>query len=812
VVSVKKMKKLFVFVLLLVLLSSPVHAVIEEGSLKVFAVTEGGDRAMSANLILEIEPGTGRVWSHVEPLIGTATQTTEKLSVQVARNYSDKIDRHDYKFSIDSEASIVDGPSAGAAMGLLVISMMTDRQLPENVAITGTITKDGGVGAVGGVFKKSEEAAKIGIELFMIPVGEGKQIVNIGGSIQSINLIDYAQENWGMKIVEVGNIDDVLTYAFSDIEAIVVDVGEPEPEFVPAGISVAEHLQPMKTLTGKYIQSAELSIEEARTSLETTLLNEPGLIDAMLSSLNNSEKTLQKSRLLFEQNYLYSAANYSFLAIVDSSLVKDLSSNPSLLEPNSTLFSVRLLELEKDISGLKKKLNAFTPIDYLEWHIAAKERLSWAEEKVNKLTEEKTIVVTIGGEEAVVTAVEDLRDYEFAVAWLEAANDFYELTANSEKMVRPQDFFAESIDTLIINAENGLATLSGDETGDAKRRVDAAKLEKANNWYAAAGFDAATALAIVNADNFVQNGDLDELHSTLLEKIEKIETRISESEYSPVWVQLYLDHAKYYNEGAVFYREEGQIIKATEMVKSGLHLAFLSESLLDISFSAYDYYYRIPSTSYISIQNNTFEGGFSSLDEYFYSVLVVLTLLLLILLVVLFGVLQRLKREQRKSLSYQIHFIERALVRLKRQFEKHRISKVQYEHLRSQYQRQLNYLRVEEGAISHSLIEIDKLRCILYGFEHALRDLEKLRRKGKITEKDYGASKSHYVKQIKKIEQQVELEKEKLKEEKQEAEKTDVVSKIKKQEKKQAPPKSKPKKPAKKPSTRTNSKKQESKS
>ncbi|HZX34190.1 MAG TPA: S16 family serine protease, partial [archaeon] len=164
-------KTFFALFLFLALVSSTALAVTEQGSMKIYAVTTEG-QGLVATLSIEIEPGTGKIWSAVTPLVGTTTQNAERTAVNVAKKFSSEVSAHDYKFTISSNASIVEGPSAGAAMTLLLVSMLSDRQPPSNVSITGTINEDGSIGAVGGVFEKVREAGKTGVKLFLIPKGE----------------------------------------------------------------------------------------------------------------------------------------------------------------------------------------------------------------------------------------------------------------------------------------------------------------------------------------------------------------------------------------------------------------------------------------------------------------------------------------------------------------------------------------------------------------------------------------------------------------------------------------------------------------
>ena len=135
----------------LLLFSASGFAVIDEGTLKIYAVTTDGE-GLVATLHLELEPGEGKIWSAGTPLVRTSTQNAERMAVQVAREFYPKVDSYDYKYTIDSPASVVDGPSAGAAMALLTVSSLLDRRVPANVSITGTIREDGRIGPVGGVF------------------------------------------------------------------------------------------------------------------------------------------------------------------------------------------------------------------------------------------------------------------------------------------------------------------------------------------------------------------------------------------------------------------------------------------------------------------------------------------------------------------------------------------------------------------------------------------------------------------------------------------------------------------------------------
>ncbi|MEM4256897.1 MAG: S16 family serine protease, partial [Candidatus Diapherotrites archaeon] len=282
---------------ILLFISFNAFAVLKTGSTPIYAVTTEG-QGLVATLHLEIEKGQGKIWTNVSPLVGTSTQNAEITAVNVAKKYFKDVDNYDYKFSIKSSASVVDGPSAGAAMALLVISMLTDKELPKNVSISGTITQNGQIGPVGGIYEKAKEASKTGIKLFMIPKGEAIQTKKDNG-IGSVNLIEYAPKEWGMKVVEVKNIDEALKLAYSDIEKIDVNtnVDKAIPEFIPQKIQLQKETSDFKLLVTNYIKKAKEQVKEARLAISSSLIDDPELVFALQQTVNESESMIQKAEI-----------------------------------------------------------------------------------------------------------------------------------------------------------------------------------------------------------------------------------------------------------------------------------------------------------------------------------------------------------------------------------------------------------------------------------------------------------------------------------------------------------------------------------
>ncbi|MBB6625384.1 ATP-dependent protease, Lon family [Clostridium gasigenes] len=70
----------------------------------------------------------------------------------------------------------IDGPSAGAAITVCIISALLEKPIRQDIAITGEISLRGNIKPVGGIFEKIYGARRKGIELVAIPKANEKEI------------------------------------------------------------------------------------------------------------------------------------------------------------------------------------------------------------------------------------------------------------------------------------------------------------------------------------------------------------------------------------------------------------------------------------------------------------------------------------------------------------------------------------------------------------------------------------------------------------------------------------------------------------
>jgi len=95
----------------------------------------------------------------------------------------------------------IDGPSAGTAILSAIISAITGRKVRQDVAVTGEISIQGQVKAVGGVFEKAYGAKQAGITTLIIPQENQK---------------DLAQGHLGLDIRAVDTVEEAIAILFED--------------------------------------------------------------------------------------------------------------------------------------------------------------------------------------------------------------------------------------------------------------------------------------------------------------------------------------------------------------------------------------------------------------------------------------------------------------------------------------------------------------------------------------------------------------------------------------------------------------------
>ncbi len=137
-----------------------------------------------------------------------------KESVRAAVSYIRKISRNlkidpyfyskkDIHVHAPEGAVPKDGPSAGITIATALISALSEKAVPQNIAMTGEITLRGRVLPIGGLREKLTAAARAGIKRVFIPADNIKDLEDVPGSVLT-----------EIKVIPVHDMDEVIAEIF----------------------------------------------------------------------------------------------------------------------------------------------------------------------------------------------------------------------------------------------------------------------------------------------------------------------------------------------------------------------------------------------------------------------------------------------------------------------------------------------------------------------------------------------------------------------------------------------------------------------
>lgn len=126
-----------------------------------------------------------------------------------------------------------DGPSAGMTVGLVIASVLSDRPIRHDVALTGEVSLRGKVLVVGGMREKALAAYRAGIRTLIFPAANVKDVADIPADVRA-----------RLELVPVETMDQVFELALSRVivpqrvgSQFVIPGEEPAPEEPPADLT-----------------------------------------------------------------------------------------------------------------------------------------------------------------------------------------------------------------------------------------------------------------------------------------------------------------------------------------------------------------------------------------------------------------------------------------------------------------------------------------------------------------------------------------------------------------------------------------------
>jgi ATP-dependent Lon protease len=149
-------------------------------------------------------PGSGRLI--LTGQLGEVMKESAQAALTLAKTWTgDALEKADIHVHVPAGATPKDGPSAGVAMFLALVSLLTDKPVRADVAMTGEISLRGLVLPIGGVKEKTLAALRAGIRTVMLPRRNEKDLEDVP-----------AEAREKLQFVLLDRVEDAVRFAIGD--------------------------------------------------------------------------------------------------------------------------------------------------------------------------------------------------------------------------------------------------------------------------------------------------------------------------------------------------------------------------------------------------------------------------------------------------------------------------------------------------------------------------------------------------------------------------------------------------------------------
>jgi len=150
-------------------------------------------------------PGSGRLI--LTGQLGDVMKESAQAALTLAKIWSgDALEKQDIHVHVPAGATPKDGPSAGVAMFLALISLLSGRAVRPDVAMTGEISLRGLVLPIGGVKEKTLAALRAGIRTVMLPRRNEKDLEDVPPEARA-----------KLQFVLLDRVEDAVRHAIGDL-------------------------------------------------------------------------------------------------------------------------------------------------------------------------------------------------------------------------------------------------------------------------------------------------------------------------------------------------------------------------------------------------------------------------------------------------------------------------------------------------------------------------------------------------------------------------------------------------------------------
>ncbi|HUD24388.1 MAG TPA: endopeptidase La [Burkholderiaceae bacterium] len=153
-------------------------------------------------------PGSGRLI--LTGQLGEVMKESAQAALTLAKTWTgDALDKVDIHVHVPAGATPKDGPSAGVAMFLALVSLLTGKPVRADVAMTGEVSLRGLVLPIGGVKEKTLAALRAGIRTVMLPRRNEKDLEDVP-----------AEARDKLHFVLLDRVEDAVGYAIGDLAPV----------------------------------------------------------------------------------------------------------------------------------------------------------------------------------------------------------------------------------------------------------------------------------------------------------------------------------------------------------------------------------------------------------------------------------------------------------------------------------------------------------------------------------------------------------------------------------------------------------------
>ena len=137
--------------------------------------------------------------------LGDVMKESAMAALSLVRSHAERwkvgidFEKTDFHVHVPAGAVPKDGPSAGVAMLVALYSLVTQRILPPDTALTGEITLRGKVMPVGGIKEKVLAASRAGIRRILLPADNRRHLQEVPAEVRK-----------NIRFAFVRKVEDVL--------------------------------------------------------------------------------------------------------------------------------------------------------------------------------------------------------------------------------------------------------------------------------------------------------------------------------------------------------------------------------------------------------------------------------------------------------------------------------------------------------------------------------------------------------------------------------------------------------------------------